>query len=146
MLSFRNSLTHPSLSSIISRRPPCPADHSFKMYEMFLSSNPALPARPLPTPHSPGQALCGFLQQPPGWPPSLLPLPSRRPRSTPPEAHMQQLKFPDPNIQWDSRSEPGQAGPALLAGGEETNTIQVGGGKSMMSTWGVRSPFEAHEQ
>lgn len=48
MLSFRNSLTHPSLSSIISRQLPCLVDHSFKMYEMFLLIQPFLPGPPQP--------------------------------------------------------------------------------------------------
>lgn len=85
MLSFRNSLTHSSLSSVISRQPPCPVDHSFKMYEMFLLIQPFLPAPSCST--VPEPALCTqsrFLQGPPATS-----LPAASPHFCPP--HMSKV-------------------------------------------------------
>lgn len=128
MLSFRNSLTHPSLSSIIPRQPPCPVDHSFKMYEMFLLIQPFLPAPSCPA----VPALCTqsrFLQGPPAssHPCSFSPL-----LSTPHVQVRQHILTPVSSrwnflirdIQWDDRG-PSWNDPTL-AGREWTGRYSAG--------------------
>lgn len=110
MFSFRNSLTHCSLSSIISRQLACPVDHSFKMYEMFLLIQPFLPAPSCPT--VPKPALCTWsrvLQGPPASipPGSFSPFPSTlhvQGQTTLTKAHIHRWNFLIWGIQRENRN------------------------------------------